>query len=94
VIKLPNGVERSQVTLGATGGDIHLQDHAKVLTDSGYGSVSSVEGALASVRLEDYTKVQGVWTEGTATLDYNATVYGDLFSDGRPGLRHSRRDRQ
>jgi hypothetical protein len=81
VIKLPNGVQRSEVTVGATGGEVLLQDHAKVLTDTGYGSVSSVDG-VAGVHLEDHTNVRDVWTEGAATLDYGVTVHGDLFSDG------------
>jgi hypothetical protein len=42
--ELPPGVNRNQIVLGTTGGDLWVDDGVTLVNGSGYASVSSVDG--------------------------------------------------
>ena len=82
--KLPRDVDRSEIALGTTAGQLFVNDHTKVLGPKGVGtfaSVSAVAGGVIS-RIGYYTEVQNAWSDQDIHLANLAIVHGDAFCTG------------
>jgi len=71
------GVNRNQIVLGTTKGDLWVDDGMKLVTGSGYASISSVDSGKVN-RIGVGAEVQDVWSGGDVTLANYATVNGAL----------------
>ncbi len=82
--QLPKGVDRSRIAFGVTGGELWINDHAKVQAPMGVGGFSSISAVANGrvSRLGYYGEVQNLYSEGDVTLANRALVHGDLNTRG------------